>query len=429
MANSSLLSTIWFAARIVPFSDGFLHRITATIRNFVWGGKVARLAYQKLQKPKREGGLGLLDLKRQATVIYGAWLAEAFNPLSRRWWAEAARGYIANSSRQAGLSPLKWLVGFTKVPKMRGNRDPGLRYAIQAWKDLQGRADGAEALEMLDLPLRSRKITDKCGWRWQTRCAIVDLVPPTLAGLRALARHAEEGDERCAEVLQMFREDVEAGLVKLLPASTRILDAPEDELTQQHFRNFLKVADILPVRYRPRLVRTLLHRPAPVPVDTERWRADWVLAAEPTDWMALHKTPLEPKQISLLWKQRHGCVPTAKETQYGIPDGTPSCPICFSLADGGDDMLPEPNHREDLAHYFFDCTRVRRFWLLVGQFMRSAIPRAALSGPLTITPSEVVHGFGKWSRVLPNHRVWHGLANRSAGPWHLVLSTISLKHA
>ncbi|KAJ2800389.1 hypothetical protein H4R21_003193, partial [Coemansia helicoidea] len=194
------------------------------------------------------------------------------------------------------------------------------------------------------------------------------------------------------------------------PASTRILDAPEDELTQQHFRNFLKVADILPVRYRPRLVRTLLHHPAPVPVDTERWRADWVLAAEPTDWIAVHKTPLEPKQMSLLWKLRHGCVPTAKETHYGIPDGTPSCPICFSLADDGSGLLPEPNHREDLAHYFFDCTRVRRFWLLVGQFMRSAIPRAALSGPLTITPSEVVHGFGKWSRVLPNHRVWHGLA-------------------
>ncbi|KAJ2774303.1 hypothetical protein IWQ56_000633, partial [Coemansia nantahalensis] len=73
--------------------------------------------------------------------------------------------------------------------------------------------------------------------------------------------------------------------------------------------------------------------------------------------MAVHKTPLEPKQVSLLRKLRGGCVPTATETRHGIFDGTPSCPICFSHADDGSGQLPEPNSREDLAHSFFDCTR------------------------------------------------------------------------
>ncbi|KAJ2795656.1 hypothetical protein H4R21_005025 [Coemansia helicoidea] len=66
--------------------------------------------------------------------------------------------------------------------------------------------------------------------------------------------------------------------------------------------------------------------------------------------MAVHKTPLEPKQVLLLWKLRRGCVPTATETHHGILDRTPSCPICFSLADDGSGQLPEPNRHEDLAH-------------------------------------------------------------------------------
>ncbi|KAJ2794436.1 hypothetical protein H4R21_005500, partial [Coemansia helicoidea] len=42
--------------------------------------------------------------------------------------------------------------------------------------------------------------------------------------------------------------------------------------------------------------------------------------------------------------------------------------------------------------------------------MLGTIPRAALPGPVAITPRQVGRGFGKWSRVLPNPRVWQGLA-------------------
>ncbi|KAJ2711980.1 hypothetical protein H4R19_002989, partial [Coemansia spiralis] len=106
----------------------------------------------------------------------------------------------------------------------------------------------------------------------------------------------------------------------------------------------------------------------------------------------------------------HGCVPTAKTLYHGIPDGTPNSPLCFNLAADNSGLLTEPNDREDLAHYFYDCVRVWRFWPLVSRFMRAAIPRAAFSDPISITPSDVVHGVSKWSCVLPNHSMWHGLA-------------------
>ncbi|KAJ2760752.1 hypothetical protein IWQ56_005410, partial [Coemansia nantahalensis] len=56
--------------------------------------------------------------------------------------------------------------------------------------------------------------------------------------------------------------------------------------------------------------------------------------------------------------------------------------------------LPAPEHREDLAHYFHCCARVRRFWLLVGRFLAHTLPRTHRGTSLAITPREVAHGFG-----------------------------------
>ncbi|KAJ2717279.1 hypothetical protein H4R19_000031 [Coemansia spiralis] len=183
-------------------------------------------------------------------------------------------------------------------------------------------------------------------------------VPSTQADVRELASRAANGDPRCARAPPCFQQDTEEGRVELLPEAAAVLRAPADVLTPEHVRSNISLAGSSLAAYNRHAARTHLRCPDRLPANTECWRKGWVPAAEPTDWKAVHKTPLEPKHVSLLWKLRHGCVPTAKTLYHGIPDGTPNCPVCFNLTTDNSGLLPAPNDREDLAHYFYNCARV-----------------------------------------------------------------------
>ncbi|KAJ2708439.1 hypothetical protein H4R19_004744, partial [Coemansia spiralis] len=171
---------------------------------------------------------------------------------------EAARSYLNHAIVHVGRPAALWSIGFKRMPLARRIQDPCLWYAIRVWRDLHGRAEGAKALVLLDIPPRRCRLTTRYRGR-------------TLAGVRELANRAADGNLRCARELLLFQQDIEEGRVVLLPEVAAALCAP---------------ADIL----------------------------------------------------------------------------------------------------------------------------RATFPHAAFSDAIDITPSDLVHGFNKWSRVLPNHSVWHELA-------------------
>ncbi|KAJ2707670.1 hypothetical protein H4R19_004886 [Coemansia spiralis] len=113
---------------------------------------------------------------------------------------------------------------------------------------------------------------------------------------------------------------------------------------------------------------------------------------------------------SLLWQLQHGCIPTAKQLQHISPDNTDKCPARNNQAPDHSSPPPAPEHCKGLAHYFYECARVRRFWLLVGCFLISAFLPALRRTSLVISPREGAHSSDAWLALLPNHRVWHGLA-------------------
>ncbi len=63
------LSKLWYLAQILPLPAAFLRRILRSASNFLWGGRLERLAWAELEAPKAEGGLGVANIASRARAL------------------------------------------------------------------------------------------------------------------------------------------------------------------------------------------------------------------------------------------------------------------------------------------------------------------------------------------------------------------------
>ncbi|KAH9051453.1 hypothetical protein EDB87DRAFT_1571679, partial [Lactarius vividus] len=107
--------------------------LTKMIRNFIWGeDKQPRLAMEILQKPLKEGGLSLLDVKARNEAIEIGWLKTYLNfSPTRPTWATVTDLTIA-AAAPPGLSPLAIVNCFLQnwPPPTRGPRATKLGHDI-----------------------------------------------------------------------------------------------------------------------------------------------------------------------------------------------------------------------------------------------------------------------------------------------------------
>ncbi|KAJ2716224.1 hypothetical protein H4R19_000771 [Coemansia spiralis] len=168
-------------------------------------------------------------------------------------------------------------------------------------------------------------------------------------------------------VRELLQLTADTHRIRFTPAALAFLDRAPMDLSSAEHQSSLQLAGVPLAKYTPKIGRMTLCDPSRTAANYKRRRPDWVAEAEHTRWRALHHTPLEPKHVSLLW-----------QLQHMSPDNTDKCPACGNMAANRSTLLPAPEHREDLARYFYDCARVRRFWLLEGRFFASTLrPRAA----------------------------------------------------
>ena len=93
---------------------------------------------------------------------------------------------------------------------------------------------------------------------------------------------------------------------------------------------------------------------------------------------------------------QQGAVTTALQMVHVRPGTTRLCPVC--------------NERDEtLTHYFFTCSRVREYWRLIGSFL-DRIQEQPPRTPTQLTTKDVVAGWAKKKRYLPNVNVLHALA-------------------
>ena len=62
-------SKLWYMAQVLPLPGDFRGRIQRAAGNFLWRGRLERLAWDELEAPKRRGGLGVANVEARALAL------------------------------------------------------------------------------------------------------------------------------------------------------------------------------------------------------------------------------------------------------------------------------------------------------------------------------------------------------------------------
>ena len=74
VVNTLIASLFVYKMMVLPpIPDGIVKKVDCEIRKFLWGGKKSKIAYNILQNPKKEGGLGLVNLRKKDVALKATW--------------------------------------------------------------------------------------------------------------------------------------------------------------------------------------------------------------------------------------------------------------------------------------------------------------------------------------------------------------------
>ena len=90
VANSVLLSSIWYIASTWLFSRSIMLKVQRLVRNFIWGNDtvhntIAKVAWSVLIQPKHKGGLGLIDPFMQSKALLVKHVVRCLLPGQELW--------------------------------------------------------------------------------------------------------------------------------------------------------------------------------------------------------------------------------------------------------------------------------------------------------------------------------------------------------
>ena len=90
VANSVLLSSIWYIASTWLFSRSIMLKVQRLVRNFIWGNTItehpiAKVAWSVLIQSKQQGGLGLIDPFMQSKALIAKHVVRSLLPGEELW--------------------------------------------------------------------------------------------------------------------------------------------------------------------------------------------------------------------------------------------------------------------------------------------------------------------------------------------------------
>lgn len=134
VANSLILSTLWYLLTLWAGDLKFLHKIQQQIDLFVWNGK-PRVDRHTITQSKAKGGLGLLSVQEQYRAIVGNLMLWIMGPGGHPLQVILRSHIGALSAKKWGVSDLAWLV--TKGNSKRVGGSAPWRNICQAWVSLK----------------------------------------------------------------------------------------------------------------------------------------------------------------------------------------------------------------------------------------------------------------------------------------------------
>jgi hypothetical protein len=67
--HKCLLEKLWYTAQILPLARPYTQQLTTAVTWYIWKGSIFRVKLSTLQRPKRMGGMGLIDIAAKCRAL------------------------------------------------------------------------------------------------------------------------------------------------------------------------------------------------------------------------------------------------------------------------------------------------------------------------------------------------------------------------
>ena len=176
VANQVILSSIWYLASCMDFSNEALKLVRATVRNYMWSGKQdtrarARVKWSTAVLPIVRGGVKIIDPQWQASALLVKLLVRGMS-FGYEPWKTLVRHRVAQTRQsRRGRWPVNanWIMNNQRLTKQGSTMWQGV---MKAWNSIQSGLEQQPPTswaEIMRQPLfGNRLLTDERGVQWGT---------------------------------------------------------------------------------------------------------------------------------------------------------------------------------------------------------------------------------------------------------------------
>ena len=229
VSNQVILSSIWYFASCMTFSNQALNLVRATIRNYMWSGKKeacprARVRWATAVLPIVRGGVKIMDPNWQASALLVKLLVRGLN-VGYEPWKTLVRYRVAQTRQsRKGRWPTNanWIMNNQHLTKQGS---PMWQGVMKAWNNIQSgleQQDPNSWSEIMRQPLfGNRLLTNEVGIQWGTesRSNLRRLADKGFQALKDIAKGNGQGWKPFQDLNRLRRSRVITNLYTRLVAS------------------------------------------------------------------------------------------------------------------------------------------------------------------------------------------------------------------
>ena len=229
IANQVILSSIWYFASCMDFSNQAINLVKATVRNYIWSGKResntrARVKWATAVLPIVRGGVKILDPLWQTSALLVKLLIRGLS-VGYEPWKTLVRHRVAQtkqSRRGKWAANANWIMNNRQLVKQGSTMWQGI---LRAWNSMQSGIEQQGPttwMEIMRQPLYgNRLLTNELGIQWGTepRSNMIWWPGKGLKTIKDIARREGQGWKEYQELCGMRRTRAAPQLYRGLTSS------------------------------------------------------------------------------------------------------------------------------------------------------------------------------------------------------------------
>jgi hypothetical protein len=332
VSNQVILSSIWYFASCMTFSNQALNLVRATIRNYMWSGRKeycarARVRWATAVLPIVRGGVKIMDPNWQASALLVKLLVRGMSVGYEPWKALVRYRVAQTRQSRKGRWPTNanWIMNNQHLAKLGSPMWQGI---MKSWNTIQSgleQQDPSSWAEIMRQPLfGNRMLTNEVGVQWGTesRSNLRRLADKGFQQLKDIVSGNGQGWRTFQELNRLRRSRITTNLYARLVASIpweatpmppntpgQWVSFPDDD---GHFRLVYHLHNTDPIEasvYRRETIEqlVLIGTEPQIPLGAKEVRVIRTLGASHTilDFNPTGATP--PEQTLWMWGQQWIC--------------------------------------------------------------------------------------------------------------------------